>query len=39
MGVYLAEPIADVIAVTFTTVLFIFQFKKAMKKIEQPTDI
>ena len=39
MGVYLAEPIADVIAVTFTTILFIFQFKKAMKKIEQPTDI
>jgi len=39
MGVYLAEPIADVIAVTFTTVLFIFQFKKAMKKIEQPTDV
>ena len=39
MGVYLAEPIADVIAVTFTAILFIFQFKKAMKKIEQPTDI
>ncbi len=38
MGVYLAEPIADVIAVTFTAILFIFQFKKAMKKIEQPTD-
>ncbi len=38
MGVYLAEPIADVIAVTFTTILFIFQFKKAMKKIEQPTE-
>ncbi len=34
MGVYLAEPIADVLAVTFTTVLFIFQFRKAMKKIE-----
>ena len=38
MGVYLAEPIADVIAVTFTAILFIFQFKKAMKKIEQPTN-
>lgn len=36
MGVYLAEPIADVIAVTFTAILFIFQFKKAMKRIEQP---
>ncbi len=33
VGVYLAEPIADVIAVTFTTILFIFQFKKALKKI------
>ena len=36
MGVYLAEPIADVLAVSFTTVLFIFQFRKAMKKIENP---
>ena len=35
MGVYLAEPIADVLAVTFTVILFIFQFKKAMKQIEQ----
>jgi Na+-driven multidrug efflux pump len=34
MGVYLAEPIADVIAVTFTAILFVFQFKKALKKIE-----
>lgn len=34
IGVYLAEPIADVAAVTFTTILFIFQFKKALKKIE-----
>jgi hypothetical protein len=34
LGVYTAEPIADVIAVTFTVVLFIFQFKKAMKKID-----
>ena len=33
-GVYMAEPIADVTAVTFTTILFIFQFKKALKKIE-----
>jgi Na+-driven multidrug efflux pump len=33
-GVYLAEPIADVIAVTFTAILFIFQFRKALKKIE-----
>ena len=34
IGVYMAEPIADVTAVTFTTILFIFQFKKALKKIE-----
>ena len=34
LGVYTAEPIADIIAVTFTIVLFIFQFKKAMKSIE-----
>ena len=35
VGVYMAEPIADVTAVTFTTILFIFQFKKALKKIEE----
>ena len=35
-GVYLAEPIADVIAVTFTAILFVFQFRKAMKRIESP---
>ena len=34
LGVYTAEPIADIIAVTFTIVLFIFRFKKAMKSIE-----
>ncbi len=34
LGVYTAEPIADVIAVTFTVILFVFQFKKAMKSIE-----
>lgn len=33
VAVYLAEPIADVISVTFTVILFFFQFKKAMKKI------
>ena len=32
-GVYLAEPIADVLAVTFTAILFTFQFKKALGKI------
>ena len=33
MGVYLAEPVADAIAVTFTSVLFAVQFKKALRKI------
>lgn len=33
IGVYMAEPIADVIAVTFTAILFAFQFKKALGKI------
>lgn len=33
-GVYMAEPIADIIAVTFTSVLFYFQFKKAIQKIK-----
>lgn len=33
MGVYLAEPVADVIAVSFTVILFYFQFKRALTKI------
>ena len=33
MAVYLAEPIADVLAVTFTSILFLFQFKKALREI------
>lgn len=36
MAVYMAEPVADVIAVTFTACLFAVQFKKAMKGIEEP---
>ena len=35
IGVYMAEPIADVIAVTFTTILFSFQFRRALRKIEE----
>ena len=31
MAVYLAEPVADVLAVTFTAVLFAFQFRKALR--------
>ena len=37
MGVYLAEPVADVIAVSFTGCLFIYQFRKSMCKLEQET--
>ena len=33
MGVYLAEPVADVIAVTFTAVLFAVQFKRSLKSL------
>ena len=36
MAVYLAEPIADFLAVTFTSILFIFQFKKAILEIKEP---
>ena len=32
-GVYMAEPVADIIAVTFTAILFTFQFKKTMQEI------
>ena len=38
LGVYTAEPIADVIAVTFTAILFSFCFKRALKKIDAPAD-
>lgn len=36
MMIYTAEPIADAVAVTFTLILFTFQFRKAMKSIEKP---
>ncbi len=36
MAVYTAEPVADILAVTFTAVLFIFEFRKALKSISQP---
>ena len=32
-AVYMAEPIADFLAVSFTAVLFIFEFKKALRSI------
>ena len=34
-GVYMAEPVADIIAVTFTAILFFIQFGKAMREIEE----
>ena len=34
-GVYLAEPIADTISVTFTIILFAFQFKRALKSMDE----
>lgn len=33
MAVYLAEPVADFLAVTFTSVLFTFQFKKSLANL------
>lgn len=35
LGVYTAEPVADIFAVTFTAILFIIQFKKSMKAINE----
>lgn len=32
-AVYMSEPAADIIAVTFTAILFSFQFKKALKEL------
>lgn len=37
-GVYMAEPIADLIAVTFTATLFAIQFRKALKKLDNITE-
>lgn len=34
IGVYMAEPIADGLAVTFTAILFFFEFRKALNKLE-----
>lgn len=35
LGVYLAEPIADIIAVTFTAILFAFQFRAALSDMDK----
>ena len=34
-AVYTAEPVADIIAVTFTAILFTIQFNKSLKKLEK----
>lgn len=36
MAVYMAEPVADFLAVTFTAILFTFQFKKMLKAMPAP---
>ena len=33
-GVYMAEPVADFIAVSFTVIIFLVQFKKALSKLK-----
>lgn len=38
MAVYMAEPVADAIAVTFTAILFAFQFRKALASISSNTN-
>ena len=35
MAVYTAEPVADVLSVTFTAILFFLVFRKAMRKLEE----
>lgn len=37
-AVFMAEPVADILAVTTTAILFIVQFKKSMKEISTPLD-
>ena len=37
-AVYLSEPIADTLAVTFTVILFTFQFRKALRALEQEAE-
>ena len=36
MGVYMAEPVSDYLAVCFTMVLFAIEFRKALKAMETP---
>lgn len=36
VAIFAAEPVADIIAVSFTVILFAFQFRAAIKKISAP---
>lgn len=38
-AVYMAEPVADVIAVTFTAILFTVQFRKALRSLNEPLPV
>lgn len=38
IAVYVAEPIADLLAVTFTAILFAVQFRKTLRKIQKAYD-
>lgn len=38
MAVYTAEPVADVLAVTFTAILFYFNFRRALKELGEEAD-
>ena len=38
MGVYLSEPVADLISVIFAATLFSFEFKKALRSISDPLE-
>lgn len=38
-AVFMAEPVADILAVSTTAVLFFIQFRKAMKEISEPVNL
>lgn len=38
-AVFTAEPVADILAVSTTAILFFIQFRKAMKEISEPLDL
>lgn len=37
-AVYMAEPVADTLAITFTGILFFFQFRKVLRQMNKNTD-